>query len=117
MILLVLIPNPSLNSVIRLGFHKQLPCELQHSFNLGGGFPFIGAEHTQAHATLVIIGDVGMVDFRLEIKCRWLERVVCGKSKVERKQAALYRKRLMTLGLSGERQATGKREEQGKDSD
>lgn len=64
-------------------------CELQYSFNLRGGFPLIGTEHTQAHATFVVVGDVGMVDFCLKVEGRWLEWVIRWKSKVECEKAAL----------------------------
>ena len=82
LILLVLVPDSCLHSIIGLRLNEQLASKLQHSFDLGRRFPFVSAKHTQAHAAFVIVGDVGMVDFRLKVERGRFKRVIGGKSEV-----------------------------------
>lgn len=89
MVIFKLLCDPSLDGIIGHRFCEQLTRELQHCQNLGTRLPFVGPKHAQAHASLVIVGHIGMVDLRFEGDGRGFEGVFGGKGQVKLEFAVL----------------------------
>lgn len=77
-VVLVLVGNSTFDGIIRLGRSEDLTDEHQNVANLVWGLPLVGAEHAQAHGTLVVVANVWVVDLGLERDGWGLEGVFLG---------------------------------------
>ena len=72
---LELVRDLCLNSIIRLRSLQHRPDQLQNIHDLVRRLPLVGAEDAETHGAAVVVGDVGVVDFRAEGEGGWFERV------------------------------------------
>lgn len=84
---LVLLGDSTLQGIVWLGLDQQVPHSLEDSSDPGRRLPDVGLQHAEADAALAVVGDVGMVDARLEFHERGLERVVGGQVESQAERA------------------------------
>lgn len=88
-LILELLRDRHLHRIVWHRLGQDLARELQHRRDLAGRLPLVGAQHAEAHAALVVVADVGVVDLRLEGERRWLEGVFAREGEEEVEAAAL----------------------------
>lgn len=77
---LVLLRNGHLDSVVGVGLDEQAPHHVEHGSDAIGRLPLVGAQHADAHAALVIVADIGVIDAGREGDLRRLEGVFVGET-------------------------------------
>lgn len=75
--------------IIRLRRSQNCPHQLENLCDLVRGLPLVWLEHSQAHAALLIVGDIRVVDLRAEGEHRRLEGVLFRESDLDVELAAL----------------------------
>ena len=88
-IVLVLIRDGRLNGIVGIGFDQESLNEAEDCDDLVWRLPLIRAQHAQTHGALVIVADIGMVDFGFEGDDGWLEGILVGECDLEQEVAAL----------------------------
>lgn len=91
-VILVLIRNARLHRIVRVRLDQEVPRHVEHGDDLIRRLPLVGAEHTQAHGALVVVGNVRVVDLGLETETWRLEWVVGREDEEEFEVAALVRR-------------------------
>ena len=62
----ILACNTLLHRVIWLRIYQQPPREFEDCVDLARRFPFVRPKKTETHGAFVIVGDIRVIDFRLE---------------------------------------------------
>jgi hypothetical protein len=88
-VLPVLVGNGRLDGIVRVGLNEQRLDEAEDRHHLVWRLPLVGAQQTQAHGPLVVVADVGVVDFGSEADDGWLEGVFGREGNLELEVAAL----------------------------
>lgn len=83
--------DAAFDRVVRHGLRQQLPRELEHGRDARAGLPLVRLEHSQTHAALVVVGDVGVVDLGREGDGGRFEGVGGGEAELDEERAALRR--------------------------
>lgn len=87
--ILVLVGDSTFDGIIRLRGREDLTDEDQNVANLVWWLPLVGTEHAEAHAALVIVADVGVIDFGFERDGGWFEGVLLGQCDFDLELAVL----------------------------
>jgi hypothetical protein len=82
-------PSRRLSRILRVRFQQKTSGHLEYGGDFTAGLPRVAAEDSKAHASLVIIRHVRVVDFSLERQNRRLEWVVVGKCQKQLECSAL----------------------------
>lgn len=88
-IIVKLLRRARLHRIVRHRLDQQLLRRQQHARDLGARFPRLGLQDANAHAAVLVKGDVGMPDASLEVDLGRLEGVVGGEDEEEFEFTAL----------------------------
>lgn len=89
-IILILLARTRLDRIIRNWLNQQLLRRSQDRHDLRAWFPSLGLENADAHAAVLVVGDVGVEDAGLEVDLWGLEGVFVWKGQEELEFAALW---------------------------
>ena len=90
-IILVFLRGSLLQGIVRLGLEEQLLGGLEDVQDLRGWFPGFRLQYANTHASLLVEGDIRVVDASLEVDLRRLEWILVREGEEELKFAALER--------------------------
>jgi hypothetical protein len=88
-LVLELVGDAGLDGVVRVGLGEHLAGEAQDGGDAVGRLPGVAAQQGQAHAALVVVADVWVVDLGGEVQRRRLEGVLGGEREQQPEVAAL----------------------------
>ena len=86
---LVLLRHARLDCIVRIRLDQEAPRHRQHGRDPVRRLPLVRPDDAETHRAAVVVAHVRMVDFRLEVEHRRLERVVFRKRHEELEASAL----------------------------